>query len=258
MLPRHLKTSGSNNIQLHGFCDSSELAFSACVYLRVTDLDHNTHVTLIVAKTRVAPLKRISLPRLELCGAHLLAQLMHFCYNNFLSKQMQPTSIHAWSDSTVTLNWIRTQPHKLKTYVANRVSQIQEWIPITAWSHVPSHQNPADCASRGIFPQDIVDHKLWWSGPQWLLSDQDKWPKTMSKEIDISEIPELKETHNNVLVAASHCKLDQDFLSKYSSWSKLRRVVAFVLRFIHNARHETAKMSRNLSIEELKNSVINI
>lgn len=258
MLPRHFKTYNSNNIQLHGFCDSSELAFSACVYLRVTDSHNNTHVTLILAKTRVAPLKRVSLPRLELCGAHLLAQLMHFCSNNLLSNQVSIDSIHAWTDSTVTLNWISTQPYKLKTYVANRVSQIQEWLPVTAWSHVPSQHNPADCASRGIYPQDIITHTLWWSGPQWLKSDSDKWPRILDKEINRNEIPELKQTNDSAFVASHSHHEPVNILSKYSSWTKLQRVIAFMLRFAHNTRHASSKITGTLSSNELQRSVITI
>lgn len=108
-IPRFFGTSNATDIQLHGFCDSSETAFAACIYLRITDADQIVKTVLVMAKTRVTPLKSISLPRLELCSAHLLAKLMFYCIG-VLEKQMHIDSVHAWSDSMVTLSWIFT-PH---------------------------------------------------------------------------------------------------------------------------------------------------
>lgn len=112
----------------------------------------------------------------------------------------------------------------------------------------------------GIFPQDIINHKLWWSGPEWLKSEPDKWPKLENQNLNISNIPELKtNAPNNVLITSSSQIEDNcNFITRFSSWNKLKRTTAFVLRFIHNTRHASLKRTGNLTSDELKQSEITI
>ena len=86
--------------------------------------------------------------------------------------------IYAWTDSTMVINWLDGYPRQFKTYVGNRVSFIMDRIPSNRWNHVSGEQNPADCASRGLFPLELVEHKLWWNGPDWLKLDPSNWPKS--------------------------------------------------------------------------------
>ncbi len=146
------------NTQLHGFSDALEDAYAAVMYNRGEDTDGNFHVGLVLAKSRVSPLKRLSIPRLELCGAHLLAQLLDHVRNIY---RIPITSVHAWSDSTIVLNWLMVSSRRFKTFVGNRVSTINDSIPPECWNHVSSVDNPADCASRGIYPSELSDHELW-------------------------------------------------------------------------------------------------
>lgn len=77
----------------------------------------------------------------------------------------------------ITLAWIKGYPSKWKTFIGNRVSIIQENIATINWKYVPTKDNPADCASRGISPQELINHQLWWNGPDWLNKEITEWPK---------------------------------------------------------------------------------
>ena len=159
------KDATVDSMQLHGFCDVSEDAYTGVIYTRVQDGSGNIHISLVVSKTKVAPIKRLTIPRLELCGAQLLAKLLHHT-TQVLNIPTQ--SVYAWTDSTIVLSWLIGNPHRFKTFVGNRVSNIVQLIPPDCWSHVNGPDNPADCASRGLFPWELVQHELWWNSPNWL------------------------------------------------------------------------------------------
>ena len=146
------------SFQLHGFSDASEVAYAGVVYLRITDTNGKAHTSLVCSKTKVAPIKRLTLPRLELCGANLLAKLL-FHVKETLCLPLQ--EVFAWTDSTIVLNWLDGNPRRFRTFVGNRVSCIMELIPSKHWRHVSGLQNPADCASRGLFPVELIEHTLW-------------------------------------------------------------------------------------------------
>ena len=149
-------------MQLHGFCDASEDAYGGVVYLHLTDPTGNTHTEIVVVKTKVSPIKRLSIPRLELCGAQLLTKLL--CHAKRILN-IPVTSVFAWTDSTIVLTWLTGNPRRFKAYVGNRILFIIDQLPPDCWRHVASTQNPADCASRGIFPLQLKDHGLWWRRP---------------------------------------------------------------------------------------------
>ncbi|XP_076668216.1 uncharacterized protein LOC143368895 [Andrena cerasifolii] len=162
-IPRWLgQTATRQSIAVHGFSDASEQAFAAVVYLRVSGDGGQRQISLITANTKVAPLKRVSLPRLELCGAHLLTRLTA---RTLEALDRAVDDVHLWTDSLVTLGWIQSHSSRWQTYVANRVADIQRTLPNARWHHVRSQDNPADCASRGPAPSELPSHPLWWIGP---------------------------------------------------------------------------------------------
>ncbi|KMQ88222.1 gag-pol protein [Lasius niger] len=147
-----------DEIELHGFADASSRAYAAAVYLRCTDATGNVTVRLLVAKTKVAPVKRVSFPRLELCGALLLARLMR---NTATGLGLKSASIFAWTDAAVVLAWIRSHPARWKTFVAHRVAEVQTLVPPERWRYVPTTDNPADAATRGLSPTKLANLDLW-------------------------------------------------------------------------------------------------
>ena len=131
-------------MQLHGFSDATHQTYAGFVYLHMTNSRGDIHTSLVMFKTKVAPIKQLTIPRLELCGAHTLAQLLHHCKEIFCLPLQQ---VYEWTDSTMTLNWLAGNPQCFQTYVGSCVFQIMELIPPEWWNHVNGLDNPADCTS---------------------------------------------------------------------------------------------------------------
>jgi hypothetical protein len=163
----------TTSFELHGFSDASEDAYAAVVYLRSLDDNGHPHISLVRAKSIVAPIKRLTIPRLELCGAYLLTQLLHHAKEVF---SLPLSKVYAWTDSTIVLNWLRGSPRRFKTFVGNRISYIIDHLPANRWRHVSGIDNPADAPSRGLFPSELVPMDLWWKGPAWLYDSESEWP----------------------------------------------------------------------------------
>lgn len=251
-IPRHIKPYHYLSCDLHGFCDSSEKGYAAVTYVRFVSQDDKIGIFFICAKSKVAPLKRISLPRLELCAAVLLSNLIAFVVKIYAEK-LHFNNIFAWSDSSVVLSWIRSSPHRWKTFVSNRISHIQERVSPASWHHIRSSENPADCASRGLMPQDLLNHPLWWAGPPWLQRPSDLWPA--ANLIDNSCVPS-EEERKVVLSTWVHSETCSILLARFSSLSKIKRIIAYCLRFYHNLKHSEHKKTGSLSIFELHQALI--
>ena len=139
-------------------------------------MDDRVHTQILTAKTRVAPIKTLCVPRLELCAALLGTQLSQAVKKAINDRRFPYPKVFAWTDSQVTLAWIRDIPRKWKTFVANRVAKIQSIIPSENWKLVPTEDNLADCVSRGISAEKILNRQFCWKGPIWLRQDEQFWP----------------------------------------------------------------------------------
>ena len=160
-------------IQLHGYSDASQMAYGAVVYAR--HLHDNATVTtaLVTAKSKIAPVKELSVPRLELCGAQLLARLITVTAQEM---DVSASSLFCWCDSTAVLGWLRSPPDKGAVFVRNRVRKTIQLLPAENWRYVRTHENPADLVSRGSFPVELLEKRLWWHGPEWLRQPPANWP----------------------------------------------------------------------------------
>ncbi|XP_032689249.1 uncharacterized protein LOC116852728 [Odontomachus brunneus] len=229
-VPRSLLLGGSRGaIEFHGFADASERAYAAVLYVRADSGDSGRQVRIIMAKTKVAFLKQVILPHLELCAATLLVRLDAHVRRIL---RVSETPIHLWSDSTVALDWIQGHSSRWKTYVANRVTDIQTTMSEAIWHHLPGRDNPADCASRGVLPSDLVNHPLWWRGPSWLSTSEDPWPvppfPDQNWDSDLME-----ERFRILLIMTQRIRVEEpEELMQFSSLHCLLRVTAWCRRWL--------------------------
>lgn len=250
-----------SKIQIIGMCDASMLGYAAVVYLRCVS-SNQVKISIIKAKTKVAPLKVQTVPRLELCGAVLLSKLMQSL--QYLIKKLSISEVFLFSDSQVVLAWINTPPHLLKTFVANRVVSILDVTKASEWRHIPTHLNSADIASRGTTPSHIVGDNLWWSGPEFLYKPTFEWPPPFNSALLPQALPELKTPVDNAVLtittAVSASKPSAfhviTMLENSSSLLKVQRVLAWVQRFLHNARSILDNRRRGpLQVLELRSAL---
>ncbi|GFT77846.1 integrase catalytic domain-containing protein [Trichonephila clavipes] len=212
-IPRYLaEDATAKRVLLIGFCDASQRAYAAVFYLRTELVTGKVHVSMITSKTRVAPVKSITLPRLELLAALLLSELY-----------------------VVVLESLRKQMENLccQSYLKN-----SKMTSEASWHHVKSQENPADCASRGIAASKLKVHKLWWSGPQWLSQDSLHFP-SIDLSTSCEEDVKCEEKSSTVLTNVSTSSQGSyllEIIAKYSSFSRLIRVIAWCKRYIKNCR----------------------
>ncbi|XP_011884025.1 PREDICTED: uncharacterized protein LOC105571160 [Vollenhovia emeryi] len=245
--PRWIGIADNHAVEVHGFCDASKLTICAAVYIRVFSSNGDITSHLVVSKTEVAPLKRLTIPRLELSGAVLLAKLV----NRVLAVwTLNTQAIYLWTDSAITYTWINNHPSRWKDYVHNRVRFIQETLPHAIWKFVPGTDNPADCGTRGLSPNQLANHSIWWTGPSWLLQDTSSWPHP--PQLWIQETM-LEERPTHVAVIAPR-KLTEpwDLLQRYSDLNRLTRITAWCRRGVTRFRRALTPPSGPLTTHELK------
>ncbi|XP_075156248.1 uncharacterized protein LOC142229564 [Haematobia irritans] len=219
-IPRWIKYSPACKIELHGFCDSSEMAYAAVLFARV-EIDGKIFSNLLVSKTRVAPIKKLSLPRLELCGALLLSELIHCILPQL---KLPKCSLFLWSDSTIVLAWLKKPSYTWVTFVANRVAKIHDRVG-NCWRHISTHENPADLATRGMAPLELKENRLWWYGPEWLQQDSSFWPSN-------SIIPDTNIESKSIKVHLARSAENEDIICRFSCLSRAIHVIGYILRFM--------------------------
>ncbi|XP_043228643.1 uncharacterized protein LOC122384898 [Amphibalanus amphitrite] len=260
-IPRCFATPESEVVrrELHIFSDASEAAFGAVGYLRQIDSTGTIACSLVMSRTRVAPLKMLTIVRLELQGAVLVARL-HDSIQSALTIQVNQTFY--WTDSEVVLGYINNEARRFQTFVANRVAEIRSRSEPYQWRHVPGSLNPADECSRGQPLSEIDSDSRWFRGPNFLYRPEIEWPSAPKTAQPSASDPEVK-TVGSVTVGQSVPTLLVD-PARHSSWTRYRRVTAWVLRFAcnfiarHSAQYRDCGNNGPLSAEELRLAEIHI
>ena len=202
------------------FADASVKAYGACIYMVAGGSSK-----LVVSKSRVAPLKAVSLARLELCAAVLAVRLLK-TFAEILS--IPGYDCYVWTDSSIVLAWIAKPSYHWKTFVANRVSEVHSLLPECHWNHVKSSDNPADVVSRGAEARDLVNNKLWWNGPSWLETFDPEYQRKADVFETEQDLRKLKTFECKIaLIAEGLC-------DKISGFTRLINVQAWIKRFCTN------------------------
>ena len=225
------------------------------VYFVYRTKDGKAHVRLVASKTRVAPLKELSIPRLELMSARILAQLMH-TVKNALQSQVKLDGVRFWLDSKTALSWIENKG-EWKQFVRHRVNEILKLTDKEDWAYCSTEENPADLGSRGVLASQLKENQLWWRGPSWLTERPDDWP-VLTESLQTPE--SLIEQKKNAAVMMTKADIVSGIagvidVNDYSTLQRLVRVTAWIKRFIDNSRakaKQNEKRTGRLEADELK------
>ena len=201
-------------VELHIFCDASEKAYGAVAYMRVKASEENVQVAFVMARSRVAPRKQLSIPRLELCAALSGAQLAKVLQTE-LTLPLQQTTL--WTDSTTVLHWIQSESQQYKVFVGIRIAEIQELVGADNWRYVPSEENPADDITRGKSLVELTTARRWTCGPTFLHQSAEKWPTNPA----VSSTPTPAEETRSTIFIGNITVSSTPSATLYNSWSEL-------------------------------------
>lgn len=245
-IPRWLFLERNQPYTLHIFCDASGSCYGAVIFVRT----EYGIVQFVRAKNRLAPIKnKLTIPRLELMACVVGVRL----YEEVI-KTLQPSKTYFWSDSSVALHWIKADNEQSDIFVKNRVKEIVLKSEVKDWKHVSGEYNTsADMLSRGCNPSKFIS-SLWHAGPDWLKLTEETWPLSviqfndrLMEEKRVEEQPEKSKIINIVNTDAE--AILESLLTKFSSYIKTIRVVAYIYRWLNSAKNNMVK--GELTVEEM-------
>ena len=241
-IPRYIS---SRQAQLFCFTDASAKAYATNVYL-----GSSVGMCLIFSKSKVAPVKQVTLPRLELVGVLIGIQSLKYVSQHMKIKVEEKI---LWTDSQVVLNWLKTMK-PLSVFVKNRVAQITNGGDIS-FCYISSQENPADMASRGLEVNNLQHSSLWWHGPVWLCFEKDRWPTWGIPEVNSQILQDIQSEYRTSIVFSTanlvgegptrmECLLPLEIgINQFSTLCRLVRVTSWCMRFIGNLKGEQQRGS---------------
>ena len=249
-VPRFYKEPdfGNCRVQLHTFVDASEKAFSASSYFRFEYEDGRVSCRFVMGKSRVSPIKPLTIPKLELQAAVLGTRIAK---SILAEHRYEIDGIHFWSDSSTVVQWIKNTKARHPTFIGNRIAEIHDVSKPSQWHHIPGKINVADDGSRGLPPECLTNECRWLNGPAFLLLSKDKWPEqclgldTFSVSDESACVTQL----TGDCVAPDRGPLID--VNRFSSWTRLWRSVCWVKRFVNNCkRPKSERTCGPLTVQE--------
>ena len=240
--------------ELHCFCDASAIGYSAVAYLRIIDTNGFIHVSFVMGKSRVAPLKSVTIPRLELVAAVIGVDIVQFIQHE---TDLSISRVLYWTDSTSVLKYISNKTKRFHVFVANKISRILEASNPSEWRYVNTKLNPADLGSRGLLPNQLKAAELWFNGPTFLKDSENCWPTPPQDCFQISDSDqEVKCTRPTKVCLTTNVDIKGSMqptsrlLHYFSCLNKLTRAVAWFNRFaIHLHKRVTGDASSPMSLQ---------
>lgn len=246
--------------QLHHFCDASQDGYGSVTYLLLQNERHQRHIAFIMGKSRVAPMKTVTIPRMELVAA-TMASRMDVLWRKELHIKLQDSVF--WTDSASVLKYIRNKTSRFKVFVANRVAEILKSSHQDQWRYVDTGSNPADAASRGVKVEKFLRDSAWVSAPHFLSQPESEWPANHEADGNIwLNDPEVKNT-----IAVNTVRTEEDptsyLVHYFSSWTRLRKSVAWMLRYkrwllSRCKKREELQTQPHLTVEDLNEAELAI
>ncbi len=233
------KTHNHQSCQLIGFTDASDKAYCAVVYMRSVLPDKEVVCTIVASQSRIAPIKTVSVPWLEVQATTLLASLMDRIAQNLI---IDSSNIYRFTDSTVVLCWLSKPPNNWKPYVTNRVIKITNLIPFTQWFYVPTDANPSDLATCGINVESFCKTNMWLRGPDFLY---------LEDPLQCNPIPnldtQLSLEQRKVKVSFTVFE-NSSLIARFSSYSQLmpvtERMHRYKLRVVDKKKFDTIALTK--------------
>ena len=219
--------------ELHYFSDASQQAYATVVYLRMVSESGEIRCSFLFSRSRLAPVRPMTIPRLELSAA-VLSVRTHALLLRELSVPVHET--YFWTDSMIVLHYISNEAQRYQTFVANRVAEIRQGSEPSQWRFVGSSLNVADDASRGLWADELVGSDRWLLGPSFLQLNSESWPKQPC--IDHSKLnteAELKKSAivNLMVSQEPTCSSPTNrFVQYFSCWNRLLKATAWLMKFI--------------------------
>ncbi|GBM86654.1 hypothetical protein AVEN_71851-1 [Araneus ventricosus] len=221
--------SPNSDLSLHVFCDASKTAYASCVFLR-TEIDGTITCQLVQARARVAPIKAITIPRLEFLTCTIGFRLVNTKKSDL---GLENVPICCWSDSVNVLYWIKGKEN-WGTFVNHRLQEIRQLTNPEDWKHIAGILNPDDLPSRGCGAEELTE-SLWWEGPSWLKKPREEWP--LSEACPDSAI--INSERKRTVAPTINNELKKlNYLSEISSFEKVIRVTAWIFRFYNYIRKQ--------------------
>eukprot|EP00112_Aurelia_sp_Birch-Aquarium-sp1_P011096 Seg2340.7 transcript_id=Seg2340.7/GoldUCD/mRNA.D3Y31 product="hypothetical protein" protein_id=Seg2340.7/GoldUCD/D3Y31 len=224
----------AKTVELHHFSDASEDGFGAVSYLRTVNYEGKIQCSFVIGKSRLAPLKPMKIPKLELSAATVAVKLDRMLKQE-LEIRVDPSVF--WTDSTAVIKYISNENKHFQTFVANRIAVIKDGSDPSQWNHVQRKMNPADDASRGVPVKDLTGDSRWINGPSFLWQTDETWPakciEDFKIEDDDAELKKSVQSHSIAVKESHDMGMNELIFSKFSSWIMLKRAVSWMLRFKH-------------------------